>query len=272
MKDDYNIRVITNKDLGDPDFIKNLLEAWHSEVDSNLKPEFFGLGEPVRHNFAEKGIEAAIKMWITEGMGLLLRRRGSSFGYLATIDWWRRDKTLDKRLFPWSCNIYLRRKAGDEVAYEFFKFLIKWFDPAFGYLSTNEQIDEKHFITFEDVTGQTEQYEGLDLGKTLPGLYWITYFGPWAITRIGEDRFQNLEAEKIERVCEGNLVVAYPSSKEIGNPVASDIEKRIVNKLGRRYFFDKSKIDIESLKDESEEAEIIEKKVEEAKLKKLKKP
>ncbi|MCV5277010.1 hypothetical protein OFC49_40400, partial [Escherichia coli] len=72
-------------------------------------------------------------------MGLLFRRRGEC-GYLTNIDWWRREETLDTRPFPWTCRVSLRRKAGDELALTYFKFLIEWFEPAVGHLSTDEQI------------------------------------------------------------------------------------------------------------------------------------
>lgn len=270
MTNDYNIKILTNKDLGDPDFVRNLMNTWYYGLDSKLKPEFFGLGEPVRHSFAEKGLEVAVKSWIKEGMGLLLRRRGQ-FGYSATIDWWRRDKKLDERLFPWSCTVYLRRKSGDGLALKYFKFLIEWFEPAFGFLSTNKQVDDKHFVTFEDSTGTTETYEGLDIlekEERLPGIYWATYFGPWAVKKIRKAQFLNLQAERIDYLNGGYLVVAYGSSAEIGTSSAHKAENKIIDKSGRKHFFDKTLADIESLKTDAKEAEIIEKKIEELKVKK----
>jgi len=253
MKNDYDLRVLTNKDLGDPAFIKNLLEAWYYGIDSRLKPEFFGSGEPVRHSFAEKGIEGAIKMWVKEGMGLLFRRRGEC-GYLTTIDWWRREETLDTRPFPWTCRVSLRRKAGDELALTYFKFLIEWFEPAVGHLSTDEQIDEKHFAFIKDSTGSVEQYVGLDIEDKLPGIYWVTYFGRPAIERIGAKKFDSLSSVEVERFRDGFLVKAYPSSKEIGSQTAAEAENLILQQLGKHHFFDKSHFDLNSLL-EDEEAE-----------------
>lgn len=260
MKNDYDIRVLTNKDLGDPDFIKKLLNAWCYGIDSRLKPEFFGSGEPVRHSFAEKGVAAALKMWVKEGLGLLLRRRSES-GYLTTIDWWRREETLDTRPFPWSCSVSLRRKAGDELALRYFEFLIEWFEPAFGHLSTNNQIDLKHFAYVEDATGSVEQYVGLDIGDKLPGIYWITYFGQPLVERIGANKFSSLSSAKVEKFKKGFLVKAYPSSKEIGSQTAKVSESLILQHLGRHHFFDKSQFDLSSLLLDEETEGLIDEKI-----------
>lgn len=266
---EYNISVITEKNLGDPTFVRGLLEAWQNDLGPELRPELYGLGEPVRISFAEKEIDDAVNLCIREGMGLLLRRR-SPFSYLATIDWWRREETLDSRPFPWSCKVLLSRNAGTDLALRFLKFLIEWFDPAFGYLSTNDQIDAKHFITFEDLTGTTEMYEGLDILEdgVLPGVYWATYFGPWALRKIGKERFEGLAVEQVESVHNGYLVMACGTSSEIGSPESIEAESRIVSTLGHQHFFDKSLVDIESLRDSSEETEEIEAVIAEVKAKK----
>lgn len=264
MKNDYDIKVFTNKDLGDPDFVGNLLEAWCSAIDPKLRPEFFGSGEPVRHSFAEKGVHAAVKKWTLEGLGLMLRRRGE-FGYLTTVDWWRREETLDTRPFPWSCSVSLRRRAGDEFALKYFKFLIEWFEPAFGYLSTNEQIDQKHFACVEDTTGSVEQYVGLDIEDTFPGIYWVTYFGRQAIKRIGANKFNSLSSRDIENFEDGFLVKAYRSSEEIGSVSANESENLILEHLGKHVFFDKSQFDLDSLLLDEETEQLMEEKMEEIK-------
>lgn len=243
----YNISVLTNKDLGDPVFVKALLTEW-MEIDSKLRPEFFGLGEPVRHSFAEKGIGYAVNIWIKEGMGLLLRRQ-NDYKYIATIEWFSGDRGLDNRPFPWSCNVSLRRKSGDDLAIKYFKFLVKWFEPAFGYISTDRQIDEKHFIYIEHSRGSTEQYAGLDFEDRIPGIYWVTFFGSPVVERLGKLNITSLRRDdtNVENINNGLLVKAYSSSTEIGSQKASNIESLILEQLGKNHFFDKSLLDFESL-------------------------
>ncbi len=169
------------------------------------------------------------------------------------------------RPFPWSCSVSLRRKAGDGLALKYFKFLIEWFEPAFGHLSINEQIDLKHFAYVEDSTGSVEQYVGLDIEDTLPGIYWVTYFGRQAIKRIGVKKFSSLSSGDVENFKDGFLVKAYPSSKEIGSVFAKEAENLILEHLGKDIFFDKSHFDLNSLLLDEETEQLIEEKIREMK-------
>jgi hypothetical protein len=144
---------------------------------------------------------------------------------------------------------------------ELFRFLIKYFEPAFGHISTYDDHRTKHFITFEDRGGQTEMYTGLDVGETLPGVYWATYFGSWSVEKVGRDRFSNLKAYKVEPINSGYLVLAYRSIKEVGTLAAQEAEERITDHLGRANFFDKSLVDIETLREDPETAAMVEKKI-----------
>jgi hypothetical protein len=256
---EFHFDVRTDKDLGSEDFVRSLLTAWCHELDKPLSPEFFDLGEPVRRSFAKEGLETAVRTWVDNGMPLLLKRR-SKPKFEAAIDW-RRNKGLDPRLFPWSCTVWLSLAAGDELALELFRFLIKYFEPAFGHISTYDDHRTKHFITFEDRGGQTEMYTGLDVGETLPGVYWATYFGSWSVEKVGRDRFSNLKAYKVEPINSGYLVLAYRSIKEVGTLAAQEAEERITDHLGRANFFDKSLVDIETLREDPETAAMVEKKI-----------
>lgn len=267
---DYIIEIKTNKNLGSKTFVSQLLEEWCNDLDERLQPEFFGLGEPVRRRFASEGIESAVETWVSQGMGLYLRRR-SRPKFLAGIEWFRREKGLDPRLFPWSCTVWLSASAGDGLALKLLRFLIRHFEPAFGYITTNEDHRDKHFLTFEDIDGGTEMYVGqeiLENEETLPGVYWVTYFGPWVVEKIGKDRFAELKAEKVESIDGGYLVQAYNSGSEAGSPLAKQAETRIMNRLGKQHFFDKASVDIEALKTSPEEAALIEEKIRELKAKK----
>ncbi len=260
---EYILDVRTNKNLGEATFISVLLAAWRNDIHPNLQVEFFGLGEPIRQSFNEKGVECATETWIENGMGLMLKRK-SRHKFVADIDW-REEKGLDQRPFPWSCRVWLDRKAGDNLALEFFRFLIKYFEPAFGHLSTANQDRSKHFVSVESSVGSIEQYVGLDIEDKLPGIYWITYFGDWAVERIGERKFDSLSFAECEKTNSGILLRAYPSSEEIGSKTANESENLILQHLGKSHFFNKSLFDLDSLLFDSETETLINEKVKEIK-------
>lgn len=254
---DYIVAVKTNKDMGSESFVRRLLEEWCNELGDHLKPEFFGLGEPVRQSFASLGIETAVETWVSQGMSLYLRRRTKP-KFLASIEWFRREKGLDRRLFPWSCTVYLSPSAGSETALKLLKFLIRHFDPAFGYITTYQDDRDKHFISFPIRQGTTEMYTGMDImedEEILPGVYWTTYFGPWAVEKIGKERLFEVKAENFEWLNDGCLIQAYPVLSSAGSSPARESEAQIVDWLGKRNFFNVADVDIELLRTNLEPAD-----------------
>ena len=274
MSNDYVVRVKTDKNLGTGDFAAGLLRSWTAHVESRLRPEFFDLGEPLRRSFEKEGVEAAVDLWADNQMPVMLRRRTKP-ALEADIKW-RPDKGKDPRPFPWGCTVWLARSAGDDVAVTLFRFLIEQFEPAFGSVSTEEDSRVKHWVTFADRAGHSEQYMGLDVGRfiaittdygtaVLPGVYWVTYFGPGARAIVGESGFDHLQAHAVEKLGNGYLVRAYRSSSEVGTETAHQAEAEIINQLGREHFFDKAKVDIETLKTDEVTAARVERKIEEIK-------
>jgi hypothetical protein len=259
---DYLIEVKTKKDIGSLATVRGFLSEWRRS-DERLRPEMFDLGEPIRRRFEREGIESAVSLWIENGIALMFKRvRKPKF--VVDIDW-RQEKGLDPRPFPWGCTVWLHGSAGDRLAVEFLRFLIRHFEPVFGSISTDEDDRNKHFISFNDLSGRSERYIGRDIGETLPGVYWTTYFGPWAVEKIGEERFAELKGENVESIYGGFLVQAYKSASEAGSPVAEEAETRIANQLGRQHFFNKATVDIEALKTRPQDAAIVEEKIKELK-------
>lgn len=159
----------------------------------------------------------------------------------------------------------VKYKKNGAVVLKLLRFLIRHFEPAFGYIATDEDHHDKHFLSFKDIDGETEMYVGqeiLEHEETLPGVYWVTYFGPWAVEKIGNGRFANLKAERGESIDGGYLVQAYSLASEAGSSDAREAETSIINQLGKQHFFNKTSLDIDALKTSPEEAELVEEKVE----------
>ncbi len=267
---DYDIWVKTDKDLGGRAFASRLLESWTTEIDSTLRPEFFDLGEPIRRSLEKEGVGAAVDLWVGSQMPVMLRRRTKP-KLKADIEW-RTDKGKDPRPYPWGCTAWLNRLAGDTLARKLFRFLIDHFEPAFGWITTDRGLREKHRLTWEDPTGAASQYMGLDVGRfvsvrtdygreVLPGVYWVTYFGPGAKSIVGEHRFGGLRAHGVEKLDGGHIVRAYAASRDVGTPTAARAEAEIMDQLGREHFFDKAQVNIEALKTDEVTAARVERQI-----------
>jgi hypothetical protein len=117
---------------------------------------------------------------------------------------------------------------------------------------------------------------GLDVGRfftirrdygreVLPGVYWVTYFGPGALEIVGKAPFQHMKADRVEKLGDGYLVRAYPSGRTAGSDAAYQAEREIREQLGKKHFFDKSQVDIGSLKTDEVTAARVERRIEEIK-------
>jgi len=271
---DYVLEVKTARELGSEIFVYSLLTTWCTQLHPKLAPEFFALGEPIRRKFEDEGIEGAARLWLAHQMPLMLRRR-SKPRFVAGIKW-RAEKGEDPRPYPWGCHVFLDRSAGDDLALVLFRFLIDRFEPAFGSISTEEDSRSKHLVVWEDRGGSAEQYMGLDVGRfftirrdygreVLPGVYWVTYFGPGALEIVGKAPFQHMKADRVEKLGDGYLVQAYPSATAVGSEAAHQAEREIREQLGKEHFFDKSQVDVESLNMDEVTGARVERKIKEIK-------
>jgi hypothetical protein len=270
----YVIELKTDKTIGTETFARDLLTSWFGGLPAELCPEYFDRGEPVRRSFEKEGLERAVRMWVDNQRPLYFSRRTRPRMMVSTR--WRAEKGLDPRPFPWGATVWLDRSAGDTLATKLFCFLIDQLEPAFASITTEEDSRDKHWITFEDRTGRSEQYMGLDVGRfvtittdygtdVIPGVYWLTYFGPGAKAIVGERRFEHLEADKVERLGDGYLVRAYASVSVAGTEAAHQEELKIMDQLGREHFFDKSRVNLEVLKTDEVTAARVERLIEQIK-------
>lgn len=268
MGNDYFLRVATSKDLGNEAFVHSFLTDWRS--DPGLYPEFFGLGEPIRRKFESGTVDAAAQLWLGQQMPVMLRRQTKP-RFVADI-WWRPDKGADPRPYPWGCHVFLSQAAGDELALRLFGFLVDHFEPAFGSIATVEDSRAKHQVAWREGDEHVSQHMGLDVGKfvtttidygreVLPGIYWVTYFGPGAAELVGRAALECLEADRVERLRSGFLVRAYPSARASTTQPAHAAEAQIMKQLGREHFFDKLQVDVESLNTDEVTAARVERKV-----------
>jgi len=250
----YVVSVHTGKNLGDEKFVRKFLRDWCRDLDPRLRPEFFDLGEPVRKSLAGPGFEQAVKVWL-EGLPSVMLARRSKPKFLADIEW-RRDKGLDKRPFPWGVTVYLATSAGDELAGLLLRFLVRHLDPVFGYVTTRDEERRKHQLSFQDRLGLVQKYVGLDVGETLPGIYWKTFLGRVVVPR--PSLLEQLPAYGVEELASGWLVTAYATARASGTEEAQKAEARIMDWLGRAQFFDIRNVDVESLRSDEQTVAMVE--------------
>jgi hypothetical protein len=154
---------------------------------------------------------------------------------------WRSQKGEDPRRYPWGVTVWLDLKAGDKLALDLFKFFVYWFEPAFAAVTTTSDAERKHFVKYPyykngKLIGTAEEYVGVDVGDTLPGIYWLTYLTPQV---LDEQAIAKLNEHTV--ICRddrgGVLIRAYENASEIGSEEACLKEKSIMSRLGTNRFF-----------------------------------
>lgn len=81
---------------------------------------------------------------------------------------------------------------------------------------------------------------GRDFGRYLPGVFWLNFFGPAYLARIGADRFAALPPGFTMTVGTGRLVRLATAPEAWTTPDYAIDERLVRETLGRDQFFEKS--------------------------------
>jgi very-short-patch-repair endonuclease len=143
--------------------------------------------------------------------------------------------------FPRAVSAWFAKSCGADAARDFWMLAVKHFEPAFAMLTTREEYHRKHCrhggAADCPAIGTSECLHGNRVCETIPGIYWITCFGPRLVERIGELRLRSISIGQAQPFGEGYILTAYESPKLIGSDDARARERVIVGHLGERHFF-----------------------------------
>ncbi len=240
---DFVVHLDTDKALSDERFAQAFLAAWLNHPTSHLRPERWGRSEPVRNLIASTAFEQLVAEWCAVALMFTRVSRPKMTVSVA----WRKRKGEDPRPYPWDLVAWLAKNGGGDVAKDFLKLVITHFEPAFASLTTQAESRRKHFVKKPFIVdgrrvGTAEKFEGHHVLNTLPGIYWITYFGRAAVKRLGDDKLNSIPVGRLERLADGYLLTSYDDASLIGTETAMRIERQIIDHLGPEKFFDKTSI------------------------------
>jgi len=259
MTNDYLIVAKGTEKLGDHVAVSRFLERWMSLSDVQFRPEKYDFGEPLRRSLTLETLPDAVSEWMKSGRAFMFGRTKKP-KYLVDVQW-RRDQGLDNRMFPWGCSIWLDRAVGDANAEMLFRLLIECVDPVFAYATTEDDERAKHFVRIKDRVGTIEKYVGLEIEHQLPGVYWRTYFGSWAIDLLGGiEPFNDLTCPVV-KLDGGRVVRPFEASEDANCGTSISAEAALYAALGEQHFFSLSQFQASSIKVDDVTADAIEKAV-----------
>jgi hypothetical protein len=136
----------------------------------------------------------------------------------------------------------IAHKGGRKELIHFITSLFCEFPCVFAGVAPAEDWKAKHWIVEEDGNGKLIKKTGLDLERSIPGVYWMSIFGAELVAHFGRGTLSSVpDCEVIDLGDAGvALVLTIDPDRERQTQRAAR-EERIIRALGLEYFFDISK-------------------------------
>ena len=203
-------------------------------ADEPFVPSRYGSHEPLRSTFDASDLIFPARMLSERPRTLLLQRVRPRYDAFLT---WMIDRDR-----PWLWNIdfaaaWLQPKlCGPLRLTEFLVAVCTEFPPVFAGCATSGDRSLKH-----TVRRPGEHIEGMILnpGEGLPGIYWLTFFGPDLVAFFGRKRLLALDVHRIFDRGDSGVGILLQESPIEGTPeLRRERESAVVAALGAEYFFD----------------------------------
>jgi len=239
MSNNFTATFYTLKRLSD---VETLRELWQLLDDSLVSPQRFGAVERPKTPFEPNSVEVAAQIFRDEGM---LFVRGKKDGFLGFF------QQQPKGLSTW--RIYLNSRAMESSKRDrwltWLFNLCEQLPVLFGYGCTIEEYDAKHtYVQMYDNGGTATGAIGVavrNFYQYLPGLYWLTVFGPELVEAFGRSKLEALP--DVEVVTIGSNQIAI----RLAEPIVPDnmghrlhMESQLAAMLGEEFFFDRHKTNL----------------------------
>lgn len=153
----------------------------------------------------------------------------------------RELESSDRQPLSRDLSAWFARSCGADVARDFWMLAVKHFEPAFAVLTTRGEYHRRHCCR-AGVSGcpgiaTGDCCHGQRLSETIPGIYWLTYFGQSLVERLGESRLRSIPMGRAQQFANGYVLTAYGNPKLIGSDDAVAQERAIMRHLGEQRFF-----------------------------------
>ena len=98
---------------------------------------------------------------------------------------------------------------------------------------TSEEYHAKNMV--DDESGV--RAIGADLKQAIPGLYWLSYFGPLYVELIGRDKLLTAPAYEVKPIGDGVLIALDPEAEAWQSAGYREREGATISHLGEQFFF-----------------------------------
>ena len=210
------------------------------EAGGTFKPSRFGASEPVKRVYDPAKPAAPIKLLSGApdfgGGGVMLK--GSKFKFLVWITWEAAPEAVST-WHMWLSEKFFERAERLEEFVGFITKLCGRFPILFGGACPEVDWDAKHWVNIKG-TGSLVK-AGAALDKCLPGVYWLTIFGPQLVEHFGREKIESLSVRRVLDFGSGAGGLGIVLRDSPFEPAKSERlrqDAEVAQQLGEEYFFD----------------------------------
>jgi hypothetical protein len=234
----FRVSLYTSRDIAEPAVSEAL---WRRLDNPIVQPRGFDSVERALREFTPSGHEAASDLYADEGM---LFVRGGKDGFLAMF--MATAGALSLRNIWWDVKAMTGPKGDSWLGWLY--ELCRELPPLCGSGCSVEEYDAKHVVVEADDLGAVTRTVGAsmaDFHDFLPGLYWLTIFGPDLVHHFGS-RLESLPGAGTVRLTPSQVAVVLD-----GPVIPDDLDERLraeralADRLGAKYFFDRTRAEDE---------------------------
>lgn len=240
MKNTFRMTLYTAQQLLDKETFRKLWNLLDTKIVSPLR---YDSVERAKIPFSRDAIDSATELYQNYR---LLFVRGGKDNFLAVFS--EETPSLSK----WTFWLDVRSMRGEKAKYwlEWLFHLCGELPILYGFACSTEEYDAKHTTVeiLPDALGYATSTVGVSTAEFyqyLPGLYWLSIFGPELVQEFGKSRLLMLPGVKSFAI--GSMQVAIwfdepvlPEKKEL----RLKAESHIADLIGPQFFFDRNRTDL----------------------------
>jgi hypothetical protein len=240
MAHTFRIRLFTSHDLSDQSTLGRL---WSLLDDPVVRPTKYDSSEQTRKEFRPDAVADAAELYENRRY---LFVRGASADFLAQFN---RARDPLSAWTMWLDATALEGERADDWLQWLFRVCGE-FPVLFGLGSTEEEQSAKHAnVQATDRGGVVRGARGISINEFfqyLPGLYWLTIFGPELVRAFGEDKLSALPGVRVHEIGSGQIAIELDEPPETDDLDARlEKEADLADRLGAEFFFDRNRPDVE---------------------------
>jgi len=221
--------------------------------DGLFRPEKCDVYEPIKEIFDPEDL-ATPAWWLSQPRGRVMVKKRRPFHYEGFIDnmrhaeiWIGGSKTPrplpPDPIFVIELCLWLDMKAlkvlGPEAIIQFFIDFYLQIGGEYGYMAAYDDHRLKNYRAVPTQIGTSHRFEGDNLEKCLPGIFWINIFGGPYVDWFGKQKLAETPCFRHQELPDGSQYIqAAEDVMYYQDPAGAERDRHIIEHLGSDAFYD----------------------------------